>query len=298
MMQFKDWLADVNGRYIDVDGWAGSQCWDLAQDLCTRVLDPAITLWTQPSAYPGYAIGSWLAYPVTNLKDHFERIPATEPAQPMDLAIWKWGAAHYPISHVAVVIRDEGSNLWCMSQNSSAPQPNAPGYDPDEPSGPAIRQMLTKDGLAGYLRHRTAVTNQAETIAVQEDPMPTLSDIATTIRNVLHEDRQKNLVRSLVGSAPIKQADGTYRPLAAVLQTITFRLQRTDANVIELKARLAAVTNAVADLQEDPAQALAKIHAAAEAGTAAALADAQKIDAELIASAVVDEQAERLTKGA
>ena len=134
MMPFSDWLADVDGKAIDVDGAAGPQCWDLAQDYLTRCLGGG-SLRTGPSAHAGYAIGCWDGFSSNGLNQWFTQAPATATMLPGWVPIWKWGALFAPLSHIAVGIQDKGNNVSCMSQNP----------------GNAHVTTLSKVGLAGYL---------------------------------------------------------------------------------------------------------------------------------------------------
>lgn len=155
MSELDDWAGSVNGRYIDVDGYAGNQCWDASQSWLSTIA-PGCTLWTQPSNYPGLAAGCWeVANAGTpqgrDLRKYITPIPGDQPGQPGDVVIWHHGSRLYPISHTAPLLQDRGANLYCMSQNSSAAQPWLPGYSTDT-TGPAIYQVLPREGIAGFLR--------------------------------------------------------------------------------------------------------------------------------------------------
>lgn len=134
MMTFSDWLADVDGREIDVDGSAGAQCWDLAQDYLTRCLGGG-TLRTGPSSHAGYAIGAWDGFSSNGLNQWFTQAPAGATMLPGWVPVWKWGALFSPLSHIAVGVQDKGGAVSCMSQNPGA----------------AHITSLSKIGLAGYL---------------------------------------------------------------------------------------------------------------------------------------------------
>lgn len=156
MLTLSQWAASVDGRYIDTDRSFGGQCWDLAQDYVTRCINPDLTLYTQPAAHAGFAIGTWetvLAntWAGEQIRESFDARTGDEIARPGDIIIWHWGQLHYPMSHIAVVLEDRGDYVLCMSQNSSPARPDLPGYSP-EASGPASRQLLPKLGIAGYLR--------------------------------------------------------------------------------------------------------------------------------------------------
>ncbi|SEE19090.1 hypothetical protein SAMN04489740_0848 [Arthrobacter alpinus] len=171
MADLDAWARNVAGRYIDVDNWAGNQCWDLSQEWLT--VCNGGTLWTQPSNYPGLAAGSWeVATQNTSNSDdllrHVIAIPGTEQGLPGDLIIWAYGSANYPISHTAVLIEDRGPILYTLSQNSSPARADLSGYSV-ESSGPAIYQELPRAGILGFLRPRATITGHASNIT----PIPT-----------------------------------------------------------------------------------------------------------------------------
>lgn len=73
-------------------------------------------------------------------KKYYFSIPASEPVQKGDLAVW----LNYPTSgkpHIALVLADSGDHLYCFTQNPGA----------------AHKESLVKTGLAGYLRPKKFV---------------------------------------------------------------------------------------------------------------------------------------------
>lgn len=155
LLTFDQWVHAVDGKYVDVDGAHGGQCWDGFADVCISVwgIDP-INTWG--GNWAGWAYAIWDQYHVNGAANHFDRIPASEPARPADIAIWTDKHWYYPASHIAPVLADAGANLYCMSQNSTPARPWQQGYSPDA-TGPNTRQYLTKQGLAGYLRRKAGV---------------------------------------------------------------------------------------------------------------------------------------------
>lgn len=178
MKELDDWAGAVDGLYIDVDGYAGNQCWDASQSWLW-VIAPGCTLWTRPSSTPGLAAGCW---DVVNsdtpegadLRRHVTPVPGDQPGQAGDVIIWKHGARLYPDSHTAVLLADLGALLDCMSQNSSPGRPWQAGYSPQS-SGPVIRQQLAREGIAGFLRPNTLMSLSG-TITPLGDPLMALSD--------------------------------------------------------------------------------------------------------------------------
>lgn len=189
LLTHNDWANRVTGKYVDIDGAHGGQCWDTFADYCISVLGvPPINTWG--GTWSGWAYAIWDQYPVNGAATYFDRIPASAPAMPGDVAIWTDKHWYYPASHIAVVLADAGANLYCMSQNSSQPRPWLPGYSPDA-TGPNERQYLTKQGLAGYLRRKRimpAAKPPAPAPKPKEwDEMASREDVKSAVREVLKE---------------------------------------------------------------------------------------------------------------
>lgn len=147
------WAELVDGKYVDIDGKYGGQCWDTFADYCISVLGvPPINTWG--GTWGGWAYAIWDQYHVNGAATYFDRIPAHEPSRAGDIPIWTDQHWYYPASHIAVTLADAGADLLCMSQNSTPARPWQNGYHTDA-TGPNARQYLTKQGLAGYLRRKT-----------------------------------------------------------------------------------------------------------------------------------------------
>ena len=73
------------------------------------------------------------------LRDRFDRLPAGTTPRKGDVAFWG-NAPATPYTHVAIVIADQGSSLLCLTQNP----------------GSTHQASITKNGLLGYLRPKTA----------------------------------------------------------------------------------------------------------------------------------------------
>lgn len=192
LLTHNDWANRVTGKYVDIDGAHGGQCWDTFADYCISVLGvPPINTWG--GTWSGWAYAIWDQYPVNGAAQYFDRIPADQPARAGDVAIWTDRHWYYPASHIAVVLADAGQNVYCMSQNSSAPRPWLPGYS-EAATGPNERQYLTKQGLAGYLRRKrilpaaTPAPKPAPAPKPKEwDEMATRDDVKAALRDVLKE---------------------------------------------------------------------------------------------------------------
>lgn len=139
MSQWDDYLNSVNGQPIDVDGNWGPQCWDLWSHYAMNMFGASMWQTSTDSGgnvhVSGYACGIWHGFG-GNLNWAFTPIGPDQPAQRGDVAIWEYGCAVGPLSHVALVVEDWGGSLYCMTQNP----------------GNAHYGELSKDGLLGYLR--------------------------------------------------------------------------------------------------------------------------------------------------
>lgn len=84
--------------------------------------------------HPGYTCEIWHNFSTGPLGQWFT--PHTGTPQRGDVALWEWGSAVGPQSHVAIVVEDRGGSILCMTQN-----PGASHYG-----------VLSKAGILGYLR--------------------------------------------------------------------------------------------------------------------------------------------------
>lgn len=138
MSQWNDYLASVDGVGIDVDGNYGPQCWDLWSHYAMNMFGASMwaTSTNSGGTYhrPGYACEIWHNFSGSPLGNWFT--PVTGTPQRGDVAIWEWGSAVGPMSHIALVVEDRGGSILCMTQN-----PGASHYG-----------QLSKDGILGYLR--------------------------------------------------------------------------------------------------------------------------------------------------
>lgn len=190
LLSFDRWCELVDGKYVDIDGQYGGQCWDGFADVCISVFGiQPINTWG--GNWSGWAYAIWDQYHVNGAANYFDRIPASEPARAADIAIWTDKYWYYPASHIAPVIADAGPDVLCMSQNSSAARPWQQGYSPDA-TGPNVRQYLTKQGLAGYLRRKSIQPAAKPTPAPAPKPkewdeMADRNTVKAALREVLME---------------------------------------------------------------------------------------------------------------
>lgn len=138
-MNIQEWMNNVNGKIIDMDGAYGGQCWDLWSNYARNVYGiPA----ADTNTVDGYAASVYTArYDRSRaLQDTFSREGANYTPAYGDVAFWNGNG----MNHVAIVVRDNGNGtLETMSQN-----PNKAGY-----------MTLTKNGIIGYFHPRNSVNN-------------------------------------------------------------------------------------------------------------------------------------------
>lgn len=137
---FDEWIKQTQGRYWDMDGAYGAQCWDLwakySMDMYGMSIQDCIT----PT---GYAGGLYTSYPVSaRCEQVYERIPASGYSPVAgDVAIWGYGT-YTPYTHVAIVAGNEGvknNSIYIITQNPDA----------------SALKWFPIDGLLGYLHPRT-----------------------------------------------------------------------------------------------------------------------------------------------
>lgn len=202
------WVQLVDGKYVDIDRAHGGQCWDTFADYCISVLGiPPINTWG--GTWAGWAYAIWDQYHVNGAAKYFDRIPANQPARAGDVAIWTDQHWYYPASHIAVVLADAGGELYCMSQNSSAPRPWQQGYSP-ESTGPNIRQKLTKQGLAGYLRRKNFQPAAPPALPKEWDEMATPEEIVDRLTPAIQKVVQAELAHFKPGRTGVRHSGESY----------------------------------------------------------------------------------------
>lgn len=133
-MNIQEWMNNVNGKIIDMDGAYGGQCWDLWSSYARNVYGiPA----ADTSTVDGYAASVYTArYDRSKaLQNTFIREAGNYTPVYGDVAFWNGNG----MNHVAIVVRDNGDGtLETMSQN-----PNKAGYI-----------NISKNGIIGYFHPR------------------------------------------------------------------------------------------------------------------------------------------------
>lgn len=133
-MNIQEWMNNVNGKIIDMDGAYGGQCWDLWSSYARNVYGiPA----ADTNTVDGYAASVYTArYDRSRaLQNTFSREAGNYTPVYGDVAFWNGNG----MNHVAIVVRDNGNGtLETMSQN-----PNKAGYI-----------NISKNGIIGYFHPR------------------------------------------------------------------------------------------------------------------------------------------------
>lgn len=132
------WIDQTQGRYWDMDGAYGAQCWDLWAKYCMDMYGLSVSDCITPT---GYAEGLYTRYPTSaRVGQTFDRKSANGYSPVAgDVAVWTYNHI-YTGSHVAIVMRDgtAGNTIHVLSQN-----PN-----------PAKPMDLPLTGILGYLHPR------------------------------------------------------------------------------------------------------------------------------------------------
>lgn len=133
-MNVQEWMNNVNGKIIDMDGAYGGQCWDLWSNYARNVYGiPA----ADTNTVDGYAASVYTTrYDRSKaLQNTFIREAGNYTPVYGDVAFWNGNG----MNHVAIVVRDNGNGtLETMSQN-----PNKAGYI-----------NISKNGIIGYFHPR------------------------------------------------------------------------------------------------------------------------------------------------
>ena len=133
-MNIQEWMNNVNGKIIDMDGAYGGQCWDLWSSYARNVYGiPA----SDTNTVDGYAASVYTTrYDRSKaLQNTFTREAGNYTPVYGDVAFWNGNG----MNHVAIVVRDNGNGtLETMSQN-----PNKAGYI-----------NISKNGIIGYFHPR------------------------------------------------------------------------------------------------------------------------------------------------
>lgn len=154
-MNIQEWMNNVNGKIIDMDGAYGGQCWDLWSSYARNVYGiPA----ADTNTVDGYAASVYTArYDRSKaLQNTFTREAGNYTPVYGDVAFWNGNG----MNHVAIVVRDNGNGtLETMSQN-----PNKAGYI-----------NISKNGIIGYFHPRNREGNNNITARAYRVNVPVLN---------------------------------------------------------------------------------------------------------------------------
>ena len=232
MSKLQHYINQARGYFIDMDAVYGAQCWDLWSHYAVNVIGvPVAQTYTNFGGYgthQGYACNVYHHAAAAGLTKWFDILPANVPARPGDVAFWDYGTPAYPWSHVAIVERDTGGQLVCLTQNPGRTQTAA----------------LTKRGLIGYLRPKQF--NPAYTA-----PAPAKAPTQTTIEEVesvktagfYYQRKDGKIINIIVNPVSgffhdYEANDGGYNsPVAAAFGTGNFaKISESHANKLALDA--------------------------------------------------------------
>lgn len=154
-MNIQEWMNNVNGKIIDMDGAYGGQCWDLWSNYARNVYGiPA----ADTNTVDGYAASVYTTrYDRSKaLQNTFTREAGNYTPVYGDVAFWNGNG----MNHVAIVVRDNGNGtLETMSQN-----PNKAGYI-----------NISKNGIIGYFHPRNREGNNNITARAYRVNVPVLN---------------------------------------------------------------------------------------------------------------------------
>lgn len=128
------WARGRIGKRLDVDGYWGSQCWDLPNYLLKRY-------WGFTT--PGNAIAmGWYNYPKGFKK--YNNTPSFVP-KPGDIVVWGTGSFNNGVGHVAIVVGPSTTSYFTsIDQNWR----NANSYS----GSPASKEKHTYNGISKFIR--------------------------------------------------------------------------------------------------------------------------------------------------
>lgn len=154
-MNIQEWMNNVNGKTIDMDGAYGGQCWDLWSSYARNVYNiPA----ADTNTVDGYAASVYTTrYDRSHaLQNTFSRETGNYTPVYGDVAFWNGNN----MNHVAIVVRDNGNGtLETMSQN-----PNKAGYI-----------NISKNGIIGYFHPRNQESDNNITARTYQVNVPVLN---------------------------------------------------------------------------------------------------------------------------
>lgn len=258
-----DWIPTVQGQYINMDNAYGAQCWDLAAHWSTVLGLPVINT-GGPGRWPGWAGNMVDAFPQSAaIAAAYELIAPGAAGKAGDIVVWGDSYYYYPSTHVAVLVRDNGAQLLCVSQNST---PSVAGNPyPDWTTGPTTIQHLPRQGLLGFIRPRTGI-NYSGTPTAAKGFLMALSD-----------QDQQNIYEAIARIDRFVASN----PVGATANQVLFENRVEGRNVVDWLRQIradvyssnASIMGRIAGLDGDDTITAADIAAAIPEGLAQAVAD-------------------------
>lgn len=218
--------ARLNNTYVNFDGAFGNQCWDSVAYICSLLGWPVVDTVADGSEWSGYAGTMYRSFPQNAaVAAAYTKISPAEPAQPGDIIVWGAVPGLYPLTHTATAVADAGLNILTLSQNSSAPRPDLPGYSSDS-TGPIILQLLPKKGLLGYLRKTDGLVLNGTINTPEEEMANSQMELQTAVQTVLMSNK--------IVKGPRSAAEALSQLLDST-DTIGARALETNKGIGELK---------------------------------------------------------------
>lgn len=258
------WIPRVQGQYINMDNAYGAQCWDLAAHWSTNLGLPVINT-GGPGRWPGWAGNMVDAFPQSPaIAAAYELIGPSGSGQPGDIVVWDDSYYYYPSTHVAVLVRDTGSYLTCMSQNSTPSTASNP-Y-PGQSTGPTTLQQLPRRGLLGFIRPRVGINYSGSATAAKGFLM------------ALTDQDQQNIYEAIARIDAFVKSN----PVGATASQVLFENRIEGRNIVDWLRQIradvyssnASIMGKIAGLDaDDNTITAADIAAAIPAGLAKAVAD-------------------------
>lgn len=157
------------------------------------------------------------------------------------------------------------------------------------------------EDVAGYpVMESSNTTVQAQSVTPKKewDELATKEEFQQLLWDMFEGKRLPAAIQKAVMNATAPSVDGSYWTLSAHLKGTAVRTVQVLKDVAALSGEVAAARNEIKQIAAKTGVALdtKQVEAAAEEGARKAIAAAQAVDAKLIADAVADEQAARMSQ--
>jgi hypothetical protein len=265
-----DWIPKVQGQYINMDNAYGAQCWDLAAHWSTTLGLPVINT-GGPGRWPGWAGNMVDGFPQTGaIAAAYQLIAPGAAGKAGDIVVWGDSYYYYPSTHVAVLMRDNGAQLLCVSQNST---PSVAGNPyPDWTTGPTTIQHLPRQGLLGFIRPVGGINYSGSPTAAKGFLM------------ALSDQDQQNIYEAITRIDAFVKSN----PVGATASQVLFENRVEGRNIVDWLRQIRA------DVYSSNASIMGKIAGLDSEDNTITAADIAAAIPEGLAQAVADEIAKRL----